>query len=215
MLETTECIRDLGFNIDKSLKFSDHCKKISNSAKSKSCLIRRSFVTNSEDFLTQMFNVFVRPLLEYGTCIWSPYLLENIDIIEDIQRKYSKRYPGMWDVSYPERLKILSMDSLEIRRIRNDLYEAFKILNGLSPLDKSEFFEKSNSNTSSNLAKIRSNCIERLHFFSNRVVTVYNSLPDSVVGVDSLKKFKSALSEYEKKFESNPLELFLKGRSLT
>ena len=190
-LESVGCIKDLGFNIDHSVKFSQHCQKISNSARSKCCLIRRTFLTKSENFLTQMFNVFVRPYLEYGSCIWSPHLLENIDIIESVQRRYTKRYPGMWDVSYLERLKILGLDSLEIRRIRNDLYECFKILKNFSPLNKSEFFEPPRLHSRLHLAKTRSKCNERYHFFSNRVVDIFNSLPDVVVQATSLNQFKA------------------------
>ena len=163
-LESVDCIKDLGFIIDNKVKFSQRLK-ISNLAKSKCCLIRRTFVTKSEIFLTQMFNVFVRPYLEYGSCIWSPHLLENIDIIESVQRRYTKRYPGMWDVSHPERLKFLGLDSLEIRRIRNDLYECFKILNNLSPLNKLQFFEPPRIHSRLHLAKTRSKCNERYHFF--------------------------------------------------
>ena len=165
-------------------------------------------------FLTQIFNVFVLLYLEYGSCIWSPHLLENIDIIESVQRRYTKRYHEMWDVSYPERLKILGLDSLEIRRLRNDLYECFKILKNFSPLNKSEFFEPPRLHSRLHLAKTRSKCNERYHFFSNRVVDIFNGLPDVVVQARTVNHFKSALNRYENQFEISPLSRFFKGRGL-
>ena len=51
-------------------------------------------------------------------------------------------------------------------------------------------------------------------FFSNRVVDIFNSLPDAVVQAKSVKQFKSALNRYENQFEITPLSRFLTGRDL-
>ena len=55
-------------------------------------------------------------------------LKKDIEIIESVQRKFMKRLPGMRDKSYTERLATLSLDSLELRRIKIDLYTCFKLL---------------------------------------------------------------------------------------
>jgi len=62
----------------------------------------------------------VRPLLEYSSQVWSPHLLCNIDRIESAQRHFTKSFPGLKDLPYPERLRALNLQSLEVRRLRAD-----------------------------------------------------------------------------------------------
>ena len=44
--------------------------------------ILRCFVSRDPQSLTKAFITFVRPLLEYNSIIWSPYLKQDIDRIE-------------------------------------------------------------------------------------------------------------------------------------
>ena len=214
-LERKSDVKDLGFHLDKDMKFSRHCEILANSAKRRCCLIRRSFVTNSHDFLTKMFNCYVRPVLEYGSPVWSPFLLKDIDTIESVQRAYTKRYPGLWDISYKERLKILKMDPLELRRLRFDLFESYKILNSLHPIGP-DFFVRSRSHTRQKFVKKDGICDVRRHFLCNRIVPILNNLPDYVLDAKSLIIFKKYLHKYG--FSNNDdVSMFfycLKGRGL-
>ena len=67
-----------------------------------------------------MFNVYVRPLLEYSSQVWAPHLLSNIDKIESVQRHFTKSFPGLKHYSYNERLNLLHIQPLELRRLRAD-----------------------------------------------------------------------------------------------
>ena len=50
--------------------------------------------------------VYVRPLLEHNAVIWSPYIytVKDIEAIEQVQRRFTKRLRGYGNYSYPERL---------------------------------------------------------------------------------------------------------------
>ena len=52
---------------------------------------------------------------------WLPHLMCLINCIEDVQKNFTKKLKGMGNFSYDERLKILNIDRLEIRRIKFDL----------------------------------------------------------------------------------------------
>jgi len=44
--------------------------------------------------LTRAYLVYVRPLLEVNSVIWSPHYKQDIDLIERVQRRFTKRLPG-------------------------------------------------------------------------------------------------------------------------
>ena len=77
--------------------------------------------------MVPLFKSIIRPILEYGNVVWSPILRKHIDLIESIQRHFTKRVVGMKDLNYYERLKTLGLPSLEYRRLRGDLIEVYKI----------------------------------------------------------------------------------------
>lgn len=139
-LEVVDSIRDLGFEICRDQKFSKHCLSKSKDAFSRTGLIYRSFKTRELDFLLDMYLTYVRPIVEFGTVVWSPHLLKDIDLVENVQRRYTKRIPGLSHLSYPQRLNILSLDSLEYRRLIFDLEMTFNIIKNNSPLKFDDFF---------------------------------------------------------------------------
>jgi len=93
-------------------------------------------------------------------------------------------FNNLRDLDYAERLRRLGLWTLEKRRNRADLIEVYKIVNGLSNLPVSTFFEfRTDIRTRGHLLKPntrRSNRDPRLHFFSERVDNRWNQLPSSV-----------------------------------
>lgn len=57
--------------------------------------IYRCFNSKSMAFLVKTYKIYVRPLFEYGTVIWSPYHINLIDKIESVQRCYTRMLPGL------------------------------------------------------------------------------------------------------------------------
>jgi len=76
------------------------------------------------------YTTYVRPLLEYSVCVWSPYHLEDRIKIESVQRRFTKRIRGLSNVGYKDQLKILSLESLQLRRLHQDLIYSCKTRNG-------------------------------------------------------------------------------------
>ena len=113
------------------LSFSQHIEKITCKAHQQANLIHRCFASKQRDLLVKAFITYARPILEYNSLLWSPTLKKDIISIESVQRKFTKRIPGMSGLSYHSRLKALNLESLELRRLRADLLLAYKILFGL------------------------------------------------------------------------------------
>jgi hypothetical protein len=110
-----QSVKDLGIITNNSLNFSMHCHKIVNTAYHRVNLLLRAFSYSNRETLCNLYTVYVRPLLEYCSPIWSPYTLQDIDLIENVQRYFTRRLPCLSQYTYPERLLITGLQSLEIR----------------------------------------------------------------------------------------------------
>ena len=83
---------------------------------------------------------YVRSILDSNAVLWCPQEPALIRKIEGVQRVFTKRIPGMKNMSYMARLKELGLETLELRRLKTDLCEVFKIRHGLSGLDFDDYF---------------------------------------------------------------------------
>jgi len=80
--------------------------------------IHRCFVSRNVGLLTRAFLVYVRPLVEYKSIVWSP---QDINSVEIIQRRFTKRLHGFGKYTYSKPLELLNLPSLELRRLHFNL----------------------------------------------------------------------------------------------
>ena len=69
--------------------------------------------------------------LDYGCQLWSPYLIKDINLVEKVQRSFTRFISGMKSLSYPERLTVLKLYSHQRRREKYIIIYVWKILDGL------------------------------------------------------------------------------------
>jgi hypothetical protein len=194
-----ESAHDLGVTIDPELKFSKHIDDIVKRAKQRSALIHRCFLSRSTPNLLRAFKTYVRPLVEYATQIWSPYLLSNLSHVESVQRSFTKRLPGLSNFTYAERLALLQLQSLEHRRLISDMVTCYNIVHGNIALSFNDFFSFSNNSSSRghslklNVPITRTDT--RKYFFSARVVKTWNALPANLVHAPSMHSFKKQINK--------------------
>ena len=124
----TKQIKDLGVLVSDDLKFSDHCLSVSKKAFQRMLLIFRTCLSRDRSFLLATYKTYVRPLLEYNSPVWSPFLHKDIIMVEKVQKRFTKRIPGLTNLDYEERLRALNLHSLEQRRIVADLTQCYKIV---------------------------------------------------------------------------------------
>ena len=130
------------------------------------------------------FKTYVRPILEYNSSIWSPSLKKDILTIESVQRRFTKRLPGVSNMSYHARLNLLKLESLEIRRLWSDLILAYKLLFGLVHSSVVKSFKLKTGERTMNLRRHSYQLVEPAHkcsevhaFFVNRIIKLWNELP--------------------------------------
>ena len=197
---SVDCVRDLGVMVDSKLKFDKHIAELTHKAMSRANLILKSFHSRDRTLLTTAFCTYVRPLLEYCSPVWSPHTQCLINKIEKVQRHFTKRIAGLWSMSYDKRLRTLGLQSLEYRRVINDLILYYKIKNGLLDTDISNnFIAADNLNTRGHSCKlIKQHCTmdATKFYFTNRIVSIWNSLSEDVVCAPSVSAFKHRLSQF-------------------
>ena len=64
----------------------------------------------------QLYKTLIRPHLEYGSVIWSPYLKKDIYLLENVQRRATKLVKEVKDLPYQDRMKNLGLSTLQYRR---------------------------------------------------------------------------------------------------
>jgi hypothetical protein len=201
-------VSDLGVIVDFSLKFQSHIDKIIGKAYSRIGTLFRGFSCRNLSFLRLAYITYIRPIMEYASCVWSPHLLKDINALENVQRHFSKRIKAISELSYTERLALLDLEPLELRRLKCDLVMYFKILNNLVSVPCDEHFTFSSvSNTRAGGYKItKPFCATNIfgNMFFNRCVKAYNSLSDYVKTSTSLMMFKNRLAHVD-------LSHFVKG----
>ena len=197
-----EC-RDLGIITNNCLSTHSYCKSIVKKAAWKCKQLSIAFECKTREFKVFIFTTYIRPLLENNTQLWSPHNICDINLIEKIQRRFTKFLPGLWNTPYPDRLDILGLQSLECRRIIFDLILVYKIIHGLIKLNFHDFFQFNQNNTRGHNFKL---CVEysrlnsRKFFFTNRVIKIWNDLESHEVNSTSLIMFKRKM--YAKNFRS-------------
>jgi len=126
----------------------------------------------------------------YNSPIWSPLSIKDIHHIEGVQRKFTKRIPGISGLTYYSRLKVLCLENLELRRIRADLILMYKIVFGQLSVESDAFFiPRAQSQLRGHpytLSKQRCSSSAMRSFVSSRVINMWNNIPVSSTNFSSL-----------------------------
>lgn len=193
---------DLGVTVSSDLSFKAHINSIVAKARQRQGIFFRGFCSRELELVRKAFITYIRPILEYNSIIWNPTEIFLIDLIENVQRHFTKNIPYLNDLSYNDRLAKLKLVPLELRRLHFDLIFYYKILNNLLPIDPSKYFTiyhslpSSRSDTTSLHRPVKAT--ERtLGSFFYRQTSVWNSLPAHIKSLPSIDAFKRAIKSFD------------------
>jgi hypothetical protein len=138
-LDRVKTMSDLGILLDEKLTFKPHCDLIISKGNGLLGFIKRRAKEFDNVWVTKtLYCTYVRSVLEFGAIIWMPYTADYIKKFESIQKKYLlfalrhlhdprdyNRLP-----SYEERLKIINLDKLSLRREHASAIFIFNVLHG-------------------------------------------------------------------------------------
>ena len=192
----TNTVCDLGVNFHSNLKPSQHCAVIAARANTRAKLILKCFLSHNRANYIRAFKCYVRPILEYCSVVWNPWLLQDINLLERVQRNFTRKVCILCRLpilSYEDRLLLFGLERLELRRLHADIVQLFKIIHQYSmcSLNDNLIFNVSNVHATRGnrfkLAVSRTNINCFKYHFINRVVPVWNILPDICFNTNSIK----------------------------
>ena len=197
-------VQDLGITMSSDCTFNVHINSLSKRCKNLTGWILRTFISRDKLTMLTLFKALVLSRLDYGSQLWSPHKICQINQIEKIQRAFTKHITGMYDLPYTKRLKMLNLNSLHItrRRERYCIIYLWKILEGLvpnfsDPIVCSFSDRRGRSCIVSHVNPGRQGTLA-FNSFRWRSVRIFNRLPDHIRNISacSIDRFKSQLDRY-------------------
>jgi len=137
--------RDIGVLIQDNLKVSEQCNKAANTADRSLGMINRTFSYKPRVLVNTLYKSLVRPHLEYCSQAWRQHIRKDIDTLEKVHRRASRKVTAFRGWSYDQRLRSLNWCTLEERRSRGDMMEVFKLLNGFDVVAPNTFVNRSST----------------------------------------------------------------------
>ena len=210
LIEPVNHEKDLGVIFNSKFNFTNHIESCVAKARSSTAWLFRNFVSREQETIIHLYKSLVRPHLEYCPQVWAPIgkfgNWSPIMSIEGVQRWVTSCIQGMDYLSYRQRLEKLNLTTLFERRMRGDLIEVFKALNGFS-FTASNVIKQSNRTGNLLVNKRRKPFTRTMEndFFGSRVATYWNKLPSIVKKSSSVNDFKNNLRKFrEKHYKRNP-----------
>ncbi len=93
--------------------------------------ILKSYCSRNPAVLRSAFRSFVLPILSYASPAWNSTRMSDIKLLERNQRRFTKHLRSLKNLTYQEKLDILSASKLSIVHQRADLIFTLKCIHGL------------------------------------------------------------------------------------
>ena len=209
-IQPKDCVRDLGIQITDDLSWDRHIAKMTADARRMSGWVLRAFKTRQPKTMLLLYKSLVRSRLEYCCPLWDSTKISNIQNVEAVQRKFTKRIDGMKDLGYWERLKQLNLYSMQRRRERYSIIMMWKMANDEAPNNIGVKFYTNNrlgkrAEVPTCPTTTQTSVASKFHeSFACRAARLWNSLPKDVNTADSLPLFKANLGKWLAKLPDRP-----------
>ena len=201
-IQVTETVaeKDLSVLVTNELDWEKQIIRNCSNATFAAKAIFESFTFKTIENIKYLYKTIIRPKLEYANVIWSPVNKKYINMLERVQRRFTKLGP-LTKLDYNERLIRLGLTSLEIRRIRGDLIQMFKYVKGFDKINFVTPPEFLKTITRGHMFKYHGDDLNRKShksrstYFLNRVKPYWNKLPAEALEATSINGFKNVIDK--------------------
>ena len=163
-------------------------------------MLFRRFSWADTDTLRTLYLTCVHPNLEYASQLWDPYTVNDINLLESVQKFAMRVCCKRWDLSYEDMLQQLNIPPLTTRRKYLKLTTLFNIQNGTSYFRPGIFTHSTYPHSLRSRICNLTRPLTRTNYFHNSFVpstiSLWNKLPPNVKTIHSISNFKFALCRY-------------------
>ena len=138
--------KDIRVIIDNKLSFRKQIKFRTTKANTTMGIIRWTFVSMDKHSFKLLYRSMVRPHLEVSDSVWIPHHKQDIDTMEQEQKRVANYIPCFKDLPYGQRLGLLGLPTLTDRRVHRDMKETYKILTDIYNVEVVPNLSKGNKN---------------------------------------------------------------------
>ena len=176
--------RDLGVVVSSNLSWSTQINQVCSKAYRSFHLIKRNFKHSSPITLKKnLYFALIRSHLSYCSQLWRPHLLKDIKSLEKIQRRATSYILSDYASNYKSRLLNLNLLPLMYWLELQDLMFLIKCIK--DPPDNFNIYDYISFSTSITRSATHHNLTHKYkrtsigrHFYFNRIVRLWNTLPD-------------------------------------
>jgi len=193
-LNQTKSSKYLGVIIDEKLKFKEQHTATLKKANCTLAFLRRNLNKCSPNIKQNCYKTLVRPILEYGSCVWDPHFKKDIENLEIIQKRAGRFITNNYQFKTGNtkiNMNQLGFKPLTERRATSKLNLLFKARADLVDIPINHL--KMSYRKPENYAIPTSNVDSHLYSFYPSTIRLWNSLPADVKLSKSLDSFKTSL----------------------
>ena len=157
-----------------------------------------------------LYKSMVRSLIEFCSPLWNPTKIADIQELESVQKTFTSKIGGCRNLDYWERLKKLSLMSLQRRRERYIIIHMWKLLHGVTNNDLGvTFHNRSRLGTQAvipTMSRGSSNKFQSMYDSSFAVMgpKLWNALPYSINSIAEFPAFKASFTAFMLSVPDNP-----------
>lgn len=199
-INKSETVRDLGVLVSEDFSFKPHIAEITDNAANFASWLLRTFSTREEDVMLLLLKTYLIPRLEYCSAAWNPHKINEIELLESVQRSFTSKIVNMEQLNYYERLAKLKLFSLQRRRERFQIIHTWKIYKKLAPNDLNLKFHNHRLGTQADRLPLKGKSEKvrtlRHNFFSHSGPRLFNLVPGYIKSAKTIETFKKNLDRF-------------------
>ena len=180
--------KDLGLLVSSNMMPRNHIETICSKVNRKTGMTKRCFMNKLLQQMTKIYETVSRPVLEYASTVWFPWLKKDIVLIERTQDRALR----LGNTNHVHA-------TLEERRNRTQLMESYKYLNNYYKTPPEHFFKNNGDRTRGHFQKLlkkRAGLDQKKN--PVKIIGKLNDLPANVVEAATIGSFKRRLMNHRR-----------------
>ena len=195
-LKTSTTSKYLGLTLTPKMKFNTHINLATKKANSICTFLKRNIRSCPIKVKEKAYMSLVRPITEYAAIVWDPFTKENIQKLEQVQRRAARFVLSDYgqNSSVTAMLEKLGWESLQQRRARAKATYMYRIVNNLVDIPGHQYLKPS-PRQELKFIQIQPRIDAYKYSFFPSTIEIWNKLPQVVKLLPEIDTFKNRINQ--------------------